>query len=201
MADKKRAYLEVHGAGAGRTGTLGSGKNKHGNKGVTDFSPSTLVGASVPVRLSANEVGDDADDDARSDNGPIHRRTGSGRSSLGSSHPYTSGYQRPPPGPPGSSHAQTPEEKTVPEQLPLAENPPEEEIKPSSSGKDDDAASFNGSEPEEYFGTVNEMKAPSSAMTAAERAKRAEELKRRGSVDDRTTSMSGVRLFVANPDE
>lgn len=197
MAEKKRAYLEVHGAGAGRTGTLGSGKNKHGNKGVTDFSPSTLVGASVPVRLSANEVGDDAEDDARSDTVPVHRRTGSGRSSLGSAHRYTSGYQRPPPGPSGSSHAQTPDEK-VPEQPSPAENPPVENTHPHH---DDDANSFNGSEPEEYFGTVNDMKAPSAAMSAAERAKRAEELKRRGSVDDRTTSMSGVRLFVANPDE
>lgn len=197
MAEKKRAYLEVHGAGAGRTGTLGSGKNKHGNKGVTDFSPSTLVGASVPVRLSANEVGDDAEDDARSDTVPVHRRTGSGRSSLGSAHRYTSGYQRPPPGLPGSIHNQTPEEK-VPEQPPPAENPPVENTHPSH---DDDANSFNGSEPEEYFGTVNDMKAPSAAMSATERAKRAEELKRRGSVDDRTTSMSGVRLFVANPDE
>jgi len=28
----------------------------------------------------------------------------------------------------------------------------------------------------------------------------ADDLRRRGSVDDRTTTMSGVRLFVANPD-
>ena len=92
----------------------------------------------------------------------------------------------------------------------VSEHPPqaetsfqEDEYKPPSSGKDDDAASYNsrGSEPEEYFGTVNEMSAPSAVLSAAERAKRAEELKRRGSVDDRSTSMTGVRLFVANPDE
>lgn len=201
VADKKRAYLEVHGAGAGRTGTLGSGKHKHGGK-TTDFSPSTLVGASVPVRLSANEVGDDAEQDTHSDNGLLHRRTGSGRSSLGSSHRFPSGYQRPSTGSNNPSNANTPDERAdlpgVSEHPPAAEQPqqPQEEVK-------HDAASINsrGSEPEEYFGTVNDMAAPSAVLSAAERAKRAEELKRRGSVDDRTTSMSGVRLFVANPDD
>ena len=201
VADKKRAYLEVHGAGAGRTGTLGSGKHKHGGK-TTDFSPSTLVGASVPVRLSANEVGDDADQDTHSDNGLLHRRTGSGRSSLGSSHRFPSGYQRPSTGSNNPSNVNTPDERAdlpgVSEHPPAAEQPqqPQEEVK-------HDAASINsrGSEPEEYFGTVSDMTAPSAVLSAAERAKRAEELKRRGSVDDRTTSMSGVRLFVANPDD
>lgn len=209
MAEKKRAYLEVHGAGAGRTGTLGSGKHKHGTKGTTDFSPSTLVGATVPVRLSANEVGDDGEEETKSDKGLVHRRTGSGRSSQGSAHRYPSGYQRQS-GPGGSlpsGNANVLDEKDdlpgVSEHPPQGEAPPQDESKPSSSGKDDDAASYNsrGSEPEEYFGTVNEMTAPSAVLTAAERANRAEELKRRGSVDDRSTSMSGVRLFVANPDE
>lgn len=212
VAEKKRAYLEVHGAGAGRTGTLGSGKHKH-TKGTTDFSPSTLVGATVPVRLSANEVGDDGEEDAHSDNGLMHRRTGSGRSSLGSSHRYPSGYQRQS-GPGGSlptNNLNAPDEKS---DLPgVSEHPPQPEMsqeanKPMSSSSsnkviDDDAASFDsrGGEPEEYFGTVSDMTAPSAALSATERAKRAEELKRRGSVDDRTTSMTGVRLFVANPDE
>ena len=200
VADKKRAYLEVHGAGAGRTGTLGSGKHKHGGK-TTDFSPSTLVGASVPVRLSANEVGDDAEQDTHSDSGLLHRRTGSGRSSLGSSHRFPSGYQRPSTGSNNTNNANTPDERAdlpgVSEHPPAAEQPqPQEEVK-------HDAASINsrGSEPEEYFGTVSDMAAPSAVLSAAERAKRAEELKRRGGVDDRTTSMSGVRLFVANPDD
>lgn len=203
VAEKKRAFLEVHGAGAGgHTGTLGSGKHKHGGKGTADFSPSTLVGANVPVRLSANEVGDDAEEDSRSD-GLLHRRTGSGRSSQGSAHRFPSGYQRPP-GPTASnttSNVNTPDENNLPG---VTEHPvpTEEAQKPSSSGKDY-AASINsrGSEPEEYFGTVNEMTAPSAVLSAAERAKRAEELKRRGSVDDRSTSMTGVRLFVANPDQ
>ncbi|EAW24265.1 uncharacterized protein NFIA_038390 [Aspergillus fischeri NRRL 181] len=198
LADKKRAYLEVHGAGAGRTGTLGSGKNKHGNKGVTEFSASTLVGATVPVRLSANEVGD-GDEDGHSDNGFPHRRTGSGRSSLGSNYRYPSSYQRPSQGTPGSNTP--PNEKAdLPE---VTENSPAErhEEEKASSTKDDSATSHSKtSEQEDSFGSVGDMAAPSAATTAAEKARKADELRRRGSVDERTTTMTNVRLFVANPD-
>lgn len=189
MAQKKRAYLEVHGAGASRSGTLGSGKIKHGGKGTTDISPSTLVGAAVPVRLSANEVGD-ADDDAHSDDF-YHRRPGSGRSSLGSSNRYPSGYQRPQ-GTMGSNSSPPNDKTDLPE---VSEDPPK-----SAEEKDESANSDRGSIQEEKFDTVAEMNAPSAVVTAAQKAQKAEELRRRGSVDDRTTSMTGVRLFVANPD-
>ncbi|KAF7115162.1 hypothetical protein CNMCM5793_001396 [Aspergillus hiratsukae] len=198
LADKKRAYLEVHGAGAGRTGTLGSGKNKLGNKGATEFSASTLVGATVPVRLSANEVGD-ADEDG-SETGFPHRRTGSGRSSLGSNYRYPSGYQRSPQGTPGSNNTPPNERADLPE---VTENPPAErhEEEKVSSAKDDSATSHSKtSEQEDSFGSVGDMAAPSAATTAAEKARKADELRRRGSVDERTTTMTNVRLFVANPD-
>ncbi|KAE8348721.1 hypothetical protein BDV28DRAFT_142871 [Aspergillus coremiiformis] len=196
LVDKKRAYLEVHGAGAGgRAGTLGSGKIKH-SKGATDFSPSNLVSATVPVRLSANEVGD-ADGDAHSDYGFPYRRTGSGRSSLGSNHRYPSGYQRTPQGTMGSNST-TPSEKT---DLPdVTEHPPAE--RPEEKDSKDDAAttySFDAAD-EDTFGSVGEMSAPSATTMATEKARRADELRRRGSVDDRTSSMTNVRLFVANPD-
>ncbi|KAE8144437.1 hypothetical protein BDV25DRAFT_95397 [Aspergillus avenaceus] len=191
LADKKRAYLEVHGAGAsGRAGTLGSGKIKH-SKGGTDFSPSNLVSATVPVRLSANEVGD-ADEDAHSDYGFPYRRTGSGRSSVGSNR-FPSGYQR------GTGSTSTPpSEKT---DLPnVTEHPPAEK-KEEQKDKDDAATTYSfDAENEDSFGIVGDMAAPSAATTAAEKAKRADELRRRGSVDDRTSSMTNVRLFVANPD-
>ncbi|KAI9373791.1 hypothetical protein BJX61DRAFT_532923 [Aspergillus egyptiacus] len=188
LVDKKRAYLEVHGAGTGRASTLGSGKGKHGSK-VTDISPSALVGATVPVRLSANEVGDDADDDGRSDTGLPYRRTPSGRSSLGSGHRYPGGYQRNTQGTMGSSHSNPPSEKA------------EERNKDAGSGKDDAATTHSrNSEQEDNFGTVGDMGAPSAATVAAEKAQKAADLRRRGSVDDRTTSMTNVRLFVANPD-
>ncbi|EAW14732.1 uncharacterized protein ACLA_001430 [Aspergillus clavatus NRRL 1] len=199
LVDKKRAYLEVHGAGAGRTGTLGSGKNKHGSKGVTEFSASTLVGATVPVRLSANEVGD-ADDDALSESGFPHRRTGSGRSSLGSNYRYPSGYQRTSQGTMGSNNTPPNERADLPN---VSENPPAEshEEAKDASAKDDAATSHSRtSEQEDSFGSVGDMAAPSSAVTAAQKARRADELRRRGSVDERTTSMTNVRLFIANPD-
>ncbi|KAL4903474.1 hypothetical protein BDW74DRAFT_156453 [Aspergillus multicolor] len=189
LVDKKRAYLEVHGAGAGRASTLGSGKGKHGNK-VTDLSPSALVGATVPVRLSANEVGD-AEDDARSERDFPYRRTGSGRSSLGSGHRYPSGYQRNT----TSSSNTPPNEKT---DLPGVSEDKAEEQKDSSAAKDDTATTHSRSGEQED--TLGEMGAPSAATLAEQKAKKAADLRRRGSVDDRTTSMTNVRLFVANPD-
>ncbi|KAL4788470.1 hypothetical protein BJX76DRAFT_315786 [Aspergillus varians] len=199
LVEKKRAYLEVHGAGAGRASTLGSGKGKHGIK-VTDLSPSALVGATVPVRLSANEIGD-ADDDATSERDFPYRRTGSGRSSLGSGHRYPSGYQRNTQGTMGSNST-PPSEKTdlpgVSEDLTVDEA---EEHKDASSTKNDAATTHSwNSEQEDSFGTVGDMGAPSAATLAEQKAKKAADIRRRGSVDDRTTSMTNVRLFVANPD-
>jgi len=59
----------------------------------------------------------------------------------------------------------------------------------------------NDEELEDGFGEFSDMTAPNAAVSAAMRAKRAEELRRRGSVDDRTTSLTGgVKLYIANPD-
>ncbi|OQD72752.1 hypothetical protein PENDEC_c019G05729 [Penicillium decumbens] len=196
LRDKKRAYLEVHGAGARRPGN--NGKIRH-HKGGLEFSPSNLVGAKVPVRLSANEVGEEEEDTRSTDGATMHRRTGSGRSSIVSSR-YPSGYQRPQ-GTMGSNTT-PPSEKT---DLPgVSENTPaeiqaEEKSRVSSLAKDDAATTHttNSSELEDW---VPDMEAPSAADQAAQKAKKAEELRRRGSVDERTTSMTNVRLFVANPD-
>lgn len=198
LRDKKRAYLEVHGSGAGRTGTLASGKMRHGPKGASDFSPSNLVGAKVPVRLSANEVGD-GDDDALSSDGAIHRRTGSGRSSLGSAHRYPSGYSRPQ-GTMGSNSTPPNEKTDLPEvsENTTAEIHEEEKSRLSSLVKDDGATTHSSEHERDDF--VGDMQAPSAVTAANEKAQKAAELRRRGSVDERTTSMTNVRLFVANPD-
>ncbi|KAJ5575900.1 hypothetical protein N7535_002826 [Penicillium sp. DV-2018c] len=198
LRDKKRAYLEVHGSGAGRAGPLGGGKIRHGPKGISEFSPSNLVGAKVPVRLSANEVGD-GDEDASSFDGALHKRTGSGRSSLGSAHRYPSGYSRPH-GTMGSNSTPPNEKTDLPE---VSENTPaeiqaEEKSRLSSLVKDDGATTHSSEQ--ERDDIVGDMQAPSAAISATEKAKRAAELRRRGSVDERTTSMTNVRLFVANPD-
>ncbi|KAN0078697.1 hypothetical protein V8E54_005210 [Elaphomyces granulatus] len=190
MDAKQQAYLELHGGvGAGRTVTLSSNKIRHQNgKGPVGYSHSTLVGATVPQRLLANEVGD-GEDDHSSEGGVFHRRTGSGRSSMGSISRFPSGYQRP-------QQGKTPpnENTDIPEAV---------ETPGNASGKLNMAkqSSENSDELEDGFGEFSDMTAPNAAVSAAMRAKRAEELRRRGSVDDRTTSLTGgVKLYIANPD-
>jgi hypothetical protein len=194
--DKKRAYLEVH--GAGRAGH--SGKIRHGGKAGLDFSPSNLVGASVPLRLSANEVGDGDDDSHSAEGVMMHRRTGSGRSSIASNR-YPSGYHRQQ-GTMGSNSTPPNEKTDLPE---VSENTPaeihEEEKSRLSSLVKDDAATTHTVNSSEQEDVVGEMEAPSAAVHAAQKANKADELRRRGSVDERTTSMTNVRFFVANPDD
>ncbi|OAX77682.1 hypothetical protein ACJ72_08016, partial [Emergomyces africanus] len=93
-AAKQRAAMEVHGGG-GRSATLAStGKIRHNTASRSmSYNTGTMVGAGVPLRLSANEIGD-GEDDMDNDGTPFHRRTGSGRSSTGSNR-FPSGYQRP----------------------------------------------------------------------------------------------------------
>ena len=76
--------------------------------------------------------------------------------------------------------------------------------RPTAAGnKSLGGGSSSGNSSERGFGQVGEMGAPSSAAAARPReseGRSPEELSRRGSVDERTTTMKGVRLFVANPD-
>jgi hypothetical protein len=203
-----RATMEIHGGGqGGRTNTIGSaslaGKLKHhGVPRAPGYTPATLVGAGVPMRLSANEVGEGDREDTSSLDARLHQRTGSGKSSLGSGR-FPSGYQRPqgrfsqsstPPSGDGSPN-------DIPE---LAETPVPGDQKPQKDDyfgqKGGNGDSGSSEEREDSFGNVGDMAAPSAAVTVEAQQKKAEELRRRGSVDDRTMTMSGVRLFVANPD-
>jgi hypothetical protein len=204
-----RATIEIHGGGQGgtRTSTVGNaslaGKLKHhGVPRAPGYTPATLVGAGVPMRLSANEVGEGDQEETDSLNARLHHRTGSGRSSMGSGR-FPSGYQRPqgrysqgstPPSGDGSP-------KDIPE---LAETP----VPGNRKGETDDYFGQKGGnedsgsseDREDSFGNVEDMAAPRAAVTREAEQKKAEELRRRGSVDDRSMTMSGVRLFVANPD-
>jgi hypothetical protein len=193
-AAKQRAYMELHEGSSGRTGTLGSGKIRHSGKSVPGFAPSTLVGATVPVRLSANEIGDDDGDDHSSEGGFYHRRTASGRSSMGSIQRYPSGYQRPQGKTPPNEQADIPE---------VAETAPAGETRDHEGGetvsKEDDTSVDKDAE-ENDFGGVGDLSAPPAADAVMQKSKKAEDLRRRGSVDERTSTMTGVRLFVANPD-
>lgn len=210
-AAKHRAILEVHGGGngtgSGRSSTIGSGSmvgkiRHHGIPKAPGYNPTNMSGAGVPLRLSANEVGNQDDDRDDASSGQFHQRTGSGRSSQGSAR-FPSGYQRPQPGrfstgsTPPSEQADSINEE--PEETPVPETTSGPDYFHTQGGNGGSAGS-TGLEREDSFGDIKEMSGPNSALTAAEKAKKAEDLRRRGSVDERTMTMSGVRLFVANPD-
>ncbi|KAK5004940.1 hypothetical protein LTR60_006406, partial [Cryomyces antarcticus] len=93
-AAKVRAAMEVVGGNnLGRASTSSSGiaggvRSKirhHGAPKASSYNPTNLSGAGVPMRLSASEVDEgESDDDSQHAPGLYHRRTDSGRSSLGS---------------------------------------------------------------------------------------------------------------------
>ena len=210
-AAKQRAILEVHGGATngGRTTTIASGSmvgkiRHHGVPKAPGYVPANLSGAGVPMRLSANEtLGDE--DEGRSlgdtSSAMIQARGGSGRSSTHSS-TYPSGYPR-------SSQARysttnSPssggEGASPHENIPaLAEaGGPDYFMGKNETGE---SAGSIQLEREDSFGDIKEMKAPNAVVKAAQQAKNADDLRRRGSVDERAMSMTaGVRLFVANPD-
>lgn len=220
-AARKRANMEIHGSTARTPAPAGGsmvGKIRHhGVPKAPGYSPATFVGAGVPMRLSANEVGH-AEEFEKPEPKPIHKRTGSGRSSVGSNR-FPSGYQRPQQGrfsssstPPNAENGEVrnseipevAEDSTKDNEAPSAATTPgaTPSINASSdSGAQNRAAStYSFSDGEDSFGAVTEMVGPSGAVAAAQKAKVAEDLKRRGSVDDRSMTMSGVRLYIANPD-
>ncbi|KAI9771548.1 MAG: hypothetical protein M1839_002791 [Geoglossum umbratile] len=219
-AAKLRAAMEIIGNGPSVTGGASSTnsaatnsvrKIRHHNKNNPSFSPATLVGVGgVPMRLSASEVGDEEDSDEERDSQySYHKRTGSGRSSIGSTHrrpvglhavnpalSMTSGTSLGKAGIPSSGGSSSP--NTV-------------ELEASNLGKTAKKGDYFGnatggssgsSSRENSFGNVGQL-APRQAKNPLAReksVKNPDELRRRGSVDDRTTTMSAGRLFVANPD-
>lgn len=227
---KARANLEVgapSGLGLGvssssnRTSTgLSSAGGKvaakirhHGKPGVIGYSPeNNYVGVGgVPLRLSATEVeGEDNSEDDAALQRWHHRRTGSsGRSSTGSGRRgmvyRTSGGLLPSNSHGGSrrwSPGETPERTDS-----LADKETEMGAEDSASGK---ARSFASGSDGERFDSVPDMtnaarRANNSLMNAAltreKSTKNPEDLRRRGSVDERTMTLTGTgRLFIANPD-
>ncbi|KAK0356768.1 hypothetical protein LTR91_007596 [Friedmanniomyces endolithicus] len=219
---KMRAAMEVAGGHhnaslAGRTSTSSSGmvggvRSKIRHHGAPKASTYTggpnLGGAGVPMRLSASEV-DEGDSDEEPGSAHVnkyHSRTGSGRSSLGSGHRGQSGTYltsgR------GYSNGSTPPSGHSPVESMgdlLEEETPVPNSQYSSQSTDyfqqsgGQGGSGSSGEQEQQFGGVSKLPEKSSNRLEANR-KTSEELRRRGSVDDRTMTMGGGRLFVANPD-
>ena len=204
--------MEVHGGtnGAGRTSTIGAGSmvgkiRHHGVPKAPGYVAANLSGAGVPLRLSANEMlGDEHDGKSIDSNSMMHARSGSGRSSTNSAK-YPSGYPRSSQGrfstastPPSGGEGGSP---NIPEdaETPGAEKRGHDYF--DEKGGNGTSAGSSQTEGEDSFGGVGELKGPNAAVQAASKAKNADDLRRRGSVDERAMSLgTGVRLFVANPD-
>ncbi len=199
----------------------------HGKPTVIGYSPGSNFNGvgGVPLRLSATEVeGEESDDD---DNATIqklpHRRTGSsGRNSIASGRralPYrTSGGlgnpanpSQQPPQQTKWSPSGTPERTGSLVDDPNAPNPTYD----TGSGK---ARSFASGSSGERLDNVPELNVPgggggsttghalagnsmkNATVTREKSVKTVDELRRRGSVDERTMTMSAGRLYIANPD-
>lgn len=214
-AAKQRAAQQVVGRTTQtRTGTGISSAGKvvtkfrhHGKPGVVGYTPeNNYMGVGgVPIRLSATEVeGEDSEDDDISARRLHHRRTGSsGRSSMASGRRgayRTSGSL----GKSGKQWSPT----DTPDRGSMVDEP---EYKPGDDRLDRAMSTHSGSSAERAdalpeLGGANAVKLASNsllnaALTRDKSVKNPEDLKRRGSVDERTMTLSSGRLFIANPDQ
>lgn len=207
-AAKMRANVEVAGGphhgprAASSSSSVAAGvrsKITHRAPKASLYAPANLAGTGVPMRLSATEVDEGDSEDNGSIGGPYHNRTGSGRSSLGSGRRVAyanaggrlSSNSTPPNGnsPIDGGMADLQEEETP---VPFAASNYFEHTKTGLSGG-------SGSSGERNFGEVGQMP-QGLPKPEPEKKKGAEDLHRRGSVDERTMTMSNTRLFIANPD-
>lgn len=214
---------------SGIAGGVRSKIRHHGAVKASAYSAAgNLSGAGVPMRLSASEVDEEnsEDEDKSANSARYHQRNRSGRSSLGSGHRTQSAYMSgitPTPGGPGarfsagstppSAQSYSPEDHSRTTSLQHGSTNTlhaEDETPVPDTYRNDyftqrGGSGGSGSSEEARFGDVSGLPLKSAARenaygSADQQRKTSEELRRRGSVDDRTMTMSGVRLFVANPD-
>ncbi|RDA90719.1 hypothetical protein CP533_4034 [Ophiocordyceps camponoti-saundersi (nom. inval.)] len=217
-AAKMRANLEVvtsgrpysgsrTSTGISATGKVAAKIRHHGKTPVVGYAPGeNHVGVGgVPLRLSATEVEGESsgDDDAHAAARLHHRRTGSsGRSSTASGRrgiTYRSSSGHGPQGGQRWSPGDTPERPGS-----LAGQQPDDVTK----ALDDAASGRSGSSAERADNVAELGGGPRlannshlhSSLTRERSVKSAEELRRRGSVDERTATLTSGRLFIANPD-
>ncbi|KAF4980995.1 hypothetical protein FZEAL_3110 [Fusarium zealandicum] len=226
-AAKMRATLEVVGGarGTGSRGTGGAGGRTstglstttkvaakipkirhHGKTPLVGYAPGeNHVGVGgVPMRLSATEVEAESSDEEEASR-PHHRRTGSsGRSSTASGR-RTLGYRSS--GGMGSQKGNRWSPGDTPERTgSLVKAKYEDMIDDAASGKALSTGSGSSGERADNLGELgNAPKLASnslmhSALTREKSVKSPDELRRRGSVDERTSTLTSGRLFIANPD-
>ena len=211
---KHRAALEVSGGNIPRLSTSTSGgssslgvrskiTNRYNLAKPVGYSANLLGTTGVPLRLSATEVGDE-EKDGKDAFGDFHgRRSGSGRSSLQNAarlnntmHARMSSRMSIDSTPPREPSVSPPVPTTPVSATTTMVN------KRRTIGEDyfqqpHGNGSSESSGEETRFGDIGDMKAPRFQLEG----KSADELARRGSVDERAATMRGaVKLFVANPD-
>jgi len=207
---------------AGRTATgLSSTGGKvaakirhHGKPTVIGYSPGSNFNGvgGVPLRLSATEVeGEESDeDDVAAAQRLHHRRTGSsGRNSTSSARRAmayrSSGGLGPAGGATKWSPGGTPDRTGS-----LVESKPNDQSPPADDAASGKAKSFGSGSSGERLDNVPELNGASShlannsvknaTVTREKSVKSVDELKRRGSVDERTMTLTAGRLYIANPD-
>lgn len=180
----------------------------HGKPGVVGYTPETnyMGVAGVPLRLSATEVeGEDSEEDDISSRKLHHRRTGSsGRSSTTSGR---RGIAYRTSGSIGQGGKRWSPNDT-PDRRSFMDDP---EYKPGDDHPERAPSTHSGSSAERAdalpeLGVSSAAKLASNsllnaALTREKSVKNPEDLRRRGSVDERTMTLSSGRLFIANPDQ
>ena len=210
---------------AGRTstsGSMGSGSlgvrskiRHHGVPKASGYNSANMAGGGVPMRLSANEVGDEGTYNGNPTGAGAsrvqHGRTGSAHSrdsrflTVDTSHSgrrYSQGSATGTPLSGQGSSGYTPE---LAEETPLPTNHHKNNsyFSPSQPSAGEPGGSAGSSERENSFGKFGKMEGPAASAGKKKEGKSEEELRRRGSVDERANTMGfmgGGRLFVANPD-
>jgi len=212
-AAKHRASQEVSGGRtAARTSTGISGPGKvaakirhHGKPGVVGYTPeNNYIGVGgVPLRLSATEVeGEDSDDDdASAQRGLHHRRTGSSGRSSTASRRGTASYRTSTILASGTAGKRwSPNGSTLEDQGPFQGAEPIERTQSTHSGSSAERADALPDLAPTNAARMASNSLLNAALTREKSVRNPEDLKRRGSVDERTMTLTSGRLFIANPD-
>lgn len=181
-------------------------KMRHGAPKAQQYTPNSHPASGVPMRLSAREVDEDNSDDdsAYNTRAGYHQRSGSGRSSVGSGRLGSMPAKQGALAAPGASSTASSMQAVSPVS---ARSPAGDSSAPGSQRQSQayftKSESAPSAEDEELsFGGVGHL--PQRLRDVDDELQREQdlaELRRRGSVDERTMTMSGYRkLYVANPD-
>ena len=195
VAGSSHRFSSSSNTAAQSTGIRSKIRHHGAPKASTYTGHANLAGAGVPVRLSASEVDENNSDEEDSKYMDYHRRNGSGRWSMESGQNPRDYVDASNTSTPRSGHSPVGSMGNVAEE---DETPMQNEYNTNAGDYLQAGGSDDDSQAEQSFGRLSGL--PQSTGGPAMDKKTAEELRRRGSVDDRSMSMTGTKLFIANPD-